>query len=83
VNIDSFPEIDSDIATEQLKWMSEVTSRLLSVNHESWRPGAGITVQRKLSSLAAQVPGFHLTSRDPFWLRKGYVTEWYDVRPPA
>lgn len=74
VNVDSFVEMNKDVALEYLRTMKKGT-RLLSINHERIfydEPEDKFTV-----SGLAEKAGLRKLSRDLFWLRKGYVKEYY------
>jgi len=72
VNIDSFPEIEEEVVKKYLNWSMRRAHLLLSINHET------------LSSFT--VRGFALQAgaisklRYPYWLRRGYVEELYQLK---
>lgn len=74
VNVDSFVEMNKQVALDYLKKIQKGTI-LLSINHER------ITHKDEedsftVSKLCEQA-GLKKISRDLFWLRKGYVKEYY------
>ena len=84
VNQDSFPEIGKETVLSYLEWIKEHTTNFLSINHESKTPYSG-GQHISVSELVMETGGINLVQRYPYWLRKGYVTEWYQVSggPPA
>jgi hypothetical protein len=79
INQDSFPEINSTIVIDYLSWMKLSTKLFLSINHESKPMAVGGKPQNNVSELLKNVGGFDRLSRQPYWLRKGYVCELYAV----
>ncbi|QYE35956.1 putative sugar O-methyltransferase [Polymorphobacter sp. PAMC 29334] len=82
VNVDSFPEIDATAVLDYLNWIKKTTKQMLSINQECQVPSGGGQAQNNVPDLVTGVGGFTRRSRAPFWLRKGYVTEWYDIGKP-
>lgn len=72
VNMDSFPEFGLDMAREYVGKIKKSTKRFLSVNHECEK----YTVRE----LFLDDPDVVSYSRNPFWLRKGYVEEMFEFR---
>lgn len=82
INQDSFPEIGKETVLSYLAWIRLNTNNFLSINHESKTPyngGQHISV----SELVKETGGINLKQRYPYWLRKGYVMEWYQVEREA
>jgi hypothetical protein len=67
MNVDSFTEMSPATATRYIETGSERAKTLLSINHEynSFKVGA----------LLADLPRAKCLTRDPYWLRRGYVKE--------
>ena len=52
----------------------------LSINHESRPPGADDSfTQINVQQLVDEVGGYKRLTRDPYWLRRGYVMELYEI----
>jgi len=79
INQDSFPEINSSIVSDYLVWIKLSTKLFLSINHESKPNSINGTLQNNVSELIANVGGFIRRTRQPYWPRKGYVCELYDI----
>lgn len=82
LNQDSFPEISREIFSHYARSISNsTTGYFLSINHEvEHGDGAGfkhLNVSRLLSSDRS----FRRISRQPYWIRRGYVEELYRVGP--
>ena len=81
LNQDSFPEIHGDIVRDYLVKIREISRQFfLSINHESCPRGVSdsfthISVQKVID----EVGGYEKLTRDPYWLRKGYVMQLYKV----
>jgi hypothetical protein len=80
VNVDSFPEISSEILEEYLHAMHKNTKLFLSVNqeasqHVAFSGESQLIVHQQIK----KVSGFKLMHRHPFWLRKGYAEELYKI----
>lgn len=72
VNMDSFPEFGLAIAREYVEKIKKSTKKFLSINHECEK----YTV-RELFMDDSDLVSY---SRHPFWLRKGYVEEFFEFR---
>lgn len=72
VNMDSFPEFGLEIAREYVGKIKKSTKKFLSINHECEK----YTVRE----LFMDDPDLVSYSRNPFWLRKGYVEEFFEFR---
>jgi hypothetical protein len=80
LNQDSFPEIHADVVRAYLQRIRQRSHRyFLSINHESRPPSIDADPQLNVPELIAQVGGYHRLSREPYWLRRGYVTELYQI----
>ena len=80
VNTDSFPEIDPAFVADYLATMRRVTRWFLSINQESAAPGsADGRLQNVVADLVKIDGGFTRVSRAPYWLRRGYVEEIFEV----
>jgi hypothetical protein len=82
LNQDSFPEIHVATVREYLVWVRAVCrGRFLSINHESKPRSRRGVAQLSVPELVDEVGGFDRTDRFPYWLRRGYVAEVYEVVP--
>ena len=82
LNQDSFPEIHVATVREYLQWVRLVCrGRFLSINHESKPRSTHGLVQLNVPELVDEIGGFHRIDRFPYWLRRGYVAELYEVVP--
>ncbi len=79
INQDSFPEIHSSIVNDYLAWIKLSTKLFLSINHESKPNSINGILQNNVSELIVNVGGFIRRTRQPYWPRKGYVCELYDI----
>ena len=80
VNQDSFPEISGEIFKHYVKAIGHSTcGYFLSLNHEVEHNGGGGFKHLNVSKLLALEPTFRRVSRHPYWLRRGYVEELYQV----
>lgn len=80
LNQDSFPEIHADIVQEYLMQIRKISRQyFLSINHESCPPGGENFTHISVQQLIDKVGGYTRLSRMPYWLRKGYVMELYEV----
>jgi hypothetical protein len=82
LNQDSFPEMSAATVHEYLRWIRRsCAGALLSINHES-RSSYGHGLRHVVVPEAvAEVGGYELRHRYPYWLRRGYVVELYAVPP--
>jgi hypothetical protein len=80
VNQDSFPEIERAFVLDYLRHIRRFAGRLLSINQEAGElASADGRRQHVVSELVDSVGGFVRVSRVPYWLRRGYVEEIYEV----
>jgi hypothetical protein len=79
LNQDSLPEIPAAEVYDYLQWIAEHARYFYSVNQESCPCLPDGTRQVSVPRLARQVPKLSLVSRHPYWLRRGYVEEFYEV----
>ncbi|KKT90657.1 MAG: hypothetical protein UW92_C0031G0004 [Candidatus Jorgensenbacteria bacterium GW2011_GWA2_45_13] len=81
LNQDSFPEISKDVVEDYLRKIKKCTKYFLSINHEHQAPLFSGTDKRNLvvPSLVEESGGFKRIYRFPFWLRKGYAEELYEI----
>ena len=81
INTDSFPEIDPAFVASYLTTMRGVTRWFLSINQEGAAPGSAAgRLQNVVADLVKADGGFTRVSRAPYWLRRGYVEEIFEVR---
>jgi len=79
LNQDSFPEIHAEIVRDYLMRIREISRKyFLSINHES-SPKGGDFVQNRVRDIIDEVGGYEMLCRIPYWLRRGYVMELYEV----
>jgi hypothetical protein len=67
VNVDSFTEMSLDTAKKYVNAISKITPCLMSINHEF--------NQFTVRELLVDLTNVREYSREPYWLRKGYVVE--------
>jgi hypothetical protein len=90
-NQDSLPEIHHAAALDYIVWAREISPRwFYSINQEAavaytqifWQPGGeSDPKQNVVSALVAEAVGFRRVMRVPYWLRKGYTSELYQILP--
>jgi putative sugar O-methyltransferase len=77
VNIDSIPEIDTDIAERYARLINNKGSDLFfSINHET-----RFNNQNVVQDLVERAGGFRRVHRSPHWMMRGYVEEIYRIEP--
>jgi len=79
VKSESLPEIHTDIVCDYLAWMKHAAHTFLFINHESEPNAADGALQNNVSDLVRESDGYFLLSRPLYWLRKGYVMEFYRI----
>ena len=92
-NQDSLPEIHRDAALDYIAWIRQISPRwFYSINQEAsasytqdfWQPaGESDPQQNVVGALVAEACGFRRVMRAPYWLRKGYASELYQVLPKS
>ncbi len=82
LNQDSFPEVNKAAVLQYLSWIRQSSRQcFLSINHESKPPSGGsLNAQLSVPELVREAGGFDLKLRIPYWLRRGYVAELYQIR---
>ncbi len=82
LNQDSFPEVNKAAVLQYLSWILQSSRQyFLSINHESKPPSGGtLDAQLSVPELVREAGGFDLKLRVPYWLRRGYVAELYQIR---
>ncbi|MGA2368127.1 MAG: putative sugar O-methyltransferase [Dehalococcoidia bacterium] len=82
INSDSFPEIDKKTVLNYLKNIKRNTKNyFLSVNQEGRIFDLVYDFEQSVvSELVEETGGFRRLSRFPFWLRKGYVEEVFEIK---
>lgn len=88
-NQDSLPEIHRDAALDYIAWSRRISARrLYSINQEAegsytqefWLPAtADDPKQNLVRGLVSEVTGFRQIMRAPYWLRRGYTSELYEI----
>lgn len=86
---DSLPEINRETAIDYIKSAKRVSRHwFFSINQEAavaynqdfWaEAGEGDPKQNVVGDLVAMTGGFRRVMRAPYWMRKGYVTELFEV----
>lgn len=77
VNVDSFPEIDGDIAEHYMEVIKHKSiNGLYSINQE-----AQVNKQGVVQNLTEKAGGFQRVARFPYWMISGYVEERYELAP--
>lgn len=80
LNQDSFPEIDASFVISYLRRIAQVARYFVSINQESAAPAtADGSPQHIVSTLVSQTRGLRRRHRAPYWIRRGYVEEVYEV----
>jgi|GEM_PF-572102 len=73
LNQDSFPEIAEEISRRYLDEIKRFTRRyFLSINHETVHP-------RTVHNIIKDFPRYNLLYRQPYWMRKDYVEELFEI----
>jgi hypothetical protein len=77
INQDSMPEMPETEVARYLSWGSDnVDGLFLSFNQEAFSPWRGVP-QVHVPSVISRYPRFRRLSRNPSWVRRGYVEEIY------
>ena len=80
LNQDSMPEMSRPTVDDYLRWIrARCRSLFVSINHESKPPYGENLTHVSVPEAVATIGGFELRDRYPYWLRKGYVVELYQV----
>jgi hypothetical protein len=80
VNQDSFPEIEPAFVEDYLRHIRRTAAQFLSINQEAGElASAKGHRQTIVADLVSRVGGFRRISRAPYWLRRGYVEELYEI----
>jgi hypothetical protein len=93
-NQDSLPEIHRDAALDYIAWARQISPRwFYSINQEAavaytqnfGEPaGESDPKQNVVGALVTEAHGFRRVMRAPYWLRKGYTSELYQIlRKPS
>ena len=79
LNQDSFPEIESSLVIEYLHQIERTTKRgFLSINQEAGAP-MGSKPQNLVSQLVRENSSMRRAYRMKYWIREGYVEEFYEI----
>jgi hypothetical protein len=76
-NRDSLPEIQIERAVDYLCEIEERQAALLSINQEAGAPASADAKQLNLHRIIADRGVMQCRARHPYWMRKGYVEEYY------
>lgn len=76
VNSDSLPEIDYTWASKYLQHINEHSKFFFSINQETMFKNQ-INVQHAINE---NYKNLHCISRNRFWMRPGYIEEWYQQK---
>jgi putative sugar O-methyltransferase len=81
LNADSFPEIDRGVVEQYLKAIKSCGDYFFSINQEKQAPLIEGTEKKHLvvPEVVDSLGGYKRIYRFPFWLRKDYVEEFYEV----
>ncbi len=81
INCDSMPEIDSAVVKLYLLHIRRISARFYSINQESNAARWLNTSEKQniVSHMIREMGGFKRHSRNLFWIRPGYVEEFYTV----
>lgn len=80
LNQDSFPEIHIEVVRSYLRRVKALSGRyFLSINHESRPRSVDGGQQLSVPQVVAEVGGYRRLWRMPYWLRRGYVFELYEI----
>lgn len=80
INENSMPEMSDPIVENYIRWAARiVTGIFFSYNHEAYSLVFG-KPQVLVSQIINKCGGFKLLSRNPSWVRSGYVEEVYAVK---
>ena len=80
VNQDSFPEMDAATVRDYLSWIKTCCRGwLMSINQENKPPYGNGRLHVSVPETIQELGGFRLRQRFPYWLRKGYVMELYEL----
>jgi hypothetical protein len=78
INTDSLPEIGEDTARRYIADIARVVRRgFLSINQEAMAHYPGIGPQLNVNALVAAEPRLRNLHRHRYWMRQGYVEEWF------
>lgn len=80
INQDSIPEMPPDTAAMYVTRIREIAPLFYSVNQEAAAANTEAFRQGIVPDLVARDGGYRRLSRNPFWLREGYVEEVYARR---
>ena len=89
-NQDSLPEIHRDAALDYIAWIRQISPRwFYSINQEAneaytqdfWQPAGESDPRQNIVHALVKAYGFRRVMRAPYWLRKGYASELYQILP--
>jgi hypothetical protein len=89
-NQDSLPEIHRDAALDYIAWIRQISLRwFYSINQEAneaytqdfWQPAGESDPRQNIVHALVKAYGFRRVMRAPYWLRKGYASELYQILP--
>lgn len=81
INADSLPEMEEDTIRDYLGQIERVCREcFLSINQETGTKSKQGFIHGRVHDLIKAYPAFRLSSRAPFWPRKGYVEEVFRLR---
>jgi hypothetical protein len=84
VNTDSLPELGRATALSYLGRIAKMGATFFSINQESRIPRTAKRndQQERVADLCDKANGFDCVYRAPYWLRRGYVEEFYLPKEP-
>jgi hypothetical protein len=78
INTDSLPEMGEETGRRYIADIARVTRRgFLSINQEAMAEYPGVGRQLHVNGMAAEQQGLRLLHRHRYWMRQGYVEEWF------
>jgi hypothetical protein len=90
-NQDSLPEVHREAALDYIEWAWQISPRwFYSINQEAaatynqsfWEPATeSDPKQNVVGLLVTEANGFRRVMRAPYWLRKGYAAELFQILP--
>jgi len=81
INTDSLPEIGEETARGYIAGIGRVARHgFFSINQEAMSHYPGVGPQQCVNALAAAEPRLQLRHRHRYWMRQGYVEEWFTIR---
>ena len=80
LNIDKLSSMSEQVALAYLSGLRGKTRYLLSISHEARTTRSSTELHGRVLSMVERVGGYRRLLRTPYWIRKGYVEELYEVK---